>query len=408
MIDPTRRRPGFPAKPSALAAVLAAVFLTLSGSWAYAGGSTPGPAPVPTAPTTTPSFRDVPPTFWAYGAISELARRGIVDGYPDGTFRPQNDMTRAEFATLLDRLFKWKRAPSAVTPFKDVPPDAWYAQAIADGVAAGVIRPKDYGPVALGVWLNPTGALRRDELAEWTVLALRNLNVAPPSHLPTFPDLAPQMPRTPFIDEAAGWGIVNGYPGGFFSASNHATRAEVATVVVRAMKVAGMLPADATFSYQVDPRLASLAATMPFTLLVPAYVPGLWPLQAANWITPPPGPGMQPPPGEDSCEMVFGEPGSHAVLQIYETNWLHPRPHGIPGQKDVVVDAARHLEGISYISSYDNLHKTPDYTLWMQVGDVQVTLTAMSPTSSGLKPADLVAVARSLVPLPLPGGSGHP
>ena len=43
-------------------------------------------------------FSDVTPDSWAYQAVSQLAASGIVNGYPDGTFKGQNDITRYEMA----------------------------------------------------------------------------------------------------------------------------------------------------------------------------------------------------------------------------------------------------------------------------------------------------------------------
>lgn len=49
-------------------------------------------------------FKDVPETHWAYKAIKELAEKGIIKGYEDGTFRPNEPVTRAEIATIISRL----------------------------------------------------------------------------------------------------------------------------------------------------------------------------------------------------------------------------------------------------------------------------------------------------------------
>ncbi len=49
--------------------------------------------------------RDVPPGHWAYQAIEQLVRDGIIEGYPDGTFRPNRTMTRAEFAQAIARAY---------------------------------------------------------------------------------------------------------------------------------------------------------------------------------------------------------------------------------------------------------------------------------------------------------------
>lgn len=46
-------------------------------------------------------FSDVTPDSWAYQAVSQLAQSGIVNGYPDGTFKGQNNITRYEMAQMV-------------------------------------------------------------------------------------------------------------------------------------------------------------------------------------------------------------------------------------------------------------------------------------------------------------------
>ncbi|MBR1681668.1 S-layer homology domain-containing protein, partial [bacterium] len=45
------------------------------------------------------SYEDIPDSHWAYTEIKELNRLGVMKGYPDGKFRPENSITREEFAT---------------------------------------------------------------------------------------------------------------------------------------------------------------------------------------------------------------------------------------------------------------------------------------------------------------------
>jgi len=54
-------------------------------------------------------FADVPTDHWAYQAVNNLQERGIVIGYPDGTFGGKRAMTRYEFAVATDRLMEWVR-----------------------------------------------------------------------------------------------------------------------------------------------------------------------------------------------------------------------------------------------------------------------------------------------------------
>jgi hypothetical protein len=56
------------------------------------------------APAVAQPFADVPTNHWAYDAIAELAAKGLVEGYPDGTFKGDRAMTRYEMAMVVARL----------------------------------------------------------------------------------------------------------------------------------------------------------------------------------------------------------------------------------------------------------------------------------------------------------------
>ena len=46
-------------------------------------------------------FSDVTPDSWAYQSVSQLANAGIINGYPDGTFKGQKNITRFEMAQMI-------------------------------------------------------------------------------------------------------------------------------------------------------------------------------------------------------------------------------------------------------------------------------------------------------------------
>jgi hypothetical protein len=51
-------------------------------------------------------FSDVPSSHYAYQSINSIAKLNITEGYPDGTYRPNNSITRAEFSVFLTRALK--------------------------------------------------------------------------------------------------------------------------------------------------------------------------------------------------------------------------------------------------------------------------------------------------------------
>ena len=106
-------------------------------------------APVATPPavyTTSyqPEFSDLDKASPYYAAIQSLAAYHLMSGYPDGTFRPSDTMTRAEFVAMLAPY--GDPAEDGELPFADVPADYWAAQAIATASANGWLAGmnKDY------------------------------------------------------------------------------------------------------------------------------------------------------------------------------------------------------------------------------------------------------------------------
>lgn len=105
------------------------------------------------APSHTPSrtsvFKDVPTTHTFHQAISWGASTGVAGGYTDGRFRPSQNVTRGEFASLLYRASGQQHTSSTLRGFRDVPREAPHAQAIAwmadtgisSGYADGTFRP---------------------------------------------------------------------------------------------------------------------------------------------------------------------------------------------------------------------------------------------------------------------------
>ncbi|MBD2066282.1 S-layer homology domain-containing protein [Leptolyngbya sp. FACHB-671] len=84
------------------------------------------------------TFPDVRPDDWASVYIQALAERGIIQGFPDGSFRPNDPVTRAQFAVMIGKAFNRGFVRSAI-PFKDVPNNYWAASAIQKAYTAGFL-----------------------------------------------------------------------------------------------------------------------------------------------------------------------------------------------------------------------------------------------------------------------------
>jgi len=124
-------------------------------------------------PTGEPRFRDIK-NNWAKAYITALTEAGIVSGYPDGTFKPERHITRAEMVTMLVRVVKLAdKMDSLQQPepsFTDVAPDHWAFRAVETAHALGIL------PVHFGVVFEPNAATTRAETA-WMVKSLIDLRI---------------------------------------------------------------------------------------------------------------------------------------------------------------------------------------------------------------------------------------
>ena len=89
--------------------------------------------------TDVSEFSDVRASDWYGTTVATLSAMDIVRGYEDGTFRPNAPITRAEFAAIATRFFEETGAEYEPGTFDDVTGDEWFANAIADAVELGLI-----------------------------------------------------------------------------------------------------------------------------------------------------------------------------------------------------------------------------------------------------------------------------
>lgn len=101
----------------------------------------PDAKPEETAPaqTSAPSFTDVPASHWAHASVADAAKMGLIAGFEDGTFRPDQPVTRAQFVVILWRMAGTPET-TASADFDDVAPAAWYAKAVAWASEKGYVN----------------------------------------------------------------------------------------------------------------------------------------------------------------------------------------------------------------------------------------------------------------------------
>ena len=185
------------------------------------------------------TFSDISSDYWARGFIQELANRGVISGFPDGTFRPNDPVTRAQYAAMVRQAFR-RSAIREPQRFVDVPSNYWAADAIREAYITGFLA--GY----------PGNTFRPDEnipRAQVLVSLANGLNYAannsPNGVLQAYNDSnsIPDWAR-PSIAAATERQIVVNYPDvRFLNPNRSATRAEVAAFIYQALVSSGNVAA---------------------------------------------------------------------------------------------------------------------------------------------------------------------
>lgn len=130
-------------------------------------------------------FEDVPPTKHFAEAVNNLAERTIIGGYPDGTFKPGNSITRGQAAAIIAKIIKLDMKNIKNPGFKDVSTENGYYNAIAAMAQEGIIG--GYSDGRYG----PNDPITRGQMASILVKAF---------------DLPRQYDKSPFKDVKWNWG----------------------------------------------------------------------------------------------------------------------------------------------------------------------------------------------------------
>ncbi|ADC49249.1 SLH domain-containing esterase [Alkalihalophilus pseudofirmus OF4] len=174
-----------------------------------------------------PSFSDVPQSHWAFDYIEGLTAKEVIFGYPDGTFKPNNNITRAHFTALLVRAFDLEVSGAAETPFRDVTEaqSAYVLAAYEAGIVSGITE-TTFAPNALITREQMVTMLMR--AYEYETGTTIDINAAL-----SFEDASSISPYAQaYVQYATDLGIISGTADGkLFEPKGAATRAQVATVL---------------------------------------------------------------------------------------------------------------------------------------------------------------------------------
>ncbi|HCA95263.1 MAG TPA: S-layer protein [Cyanobacteria bacterium UBA9226] len=211
------------------------------------------------------NFTDVSSSYWARTFISELAQRDIIAGFPDGSFRPDAPVTRAQFAAMLKKANKefGKQIKRDGTRFVDVPSKYWAFSAIQEAYTTGfmsgypgsVFRPEQNIPREQALVSLANGL--EYSSSSTTVLSYYNDSSSISS-----------WARSPIAAATDNRVVVN-YPNvKTLSPQRNATRAEVAAFIYQALVKEGL--ADVVSSqYIADPTPVATTFTIPAGTTIP-------------------------------------------------------------------------------------------------------------------------------------------
>ncbi|MCP1311886.1 cadherin-like beta sandwich domain-containing protein [Paenibacillus tyrfis] len=168
------------------------------------------------------NYSDVTRMHWAYSTIQELSARHIVNGVTNSSFAPAQDVSRAEFASLLVRILHLKSSETA--SFGDVAGNAWYAKEVSAAYKAGIITGDSRQ------MFEPNRSITREEMAIMLVRAYEYRTGVKLEKASTEISDASMVSdwALPYVNSAIKAKLLTGRQEGLFVPAEHTTRAEAA------------------------------------------------------------------------------------------------------------------------------------------------------------------------------------
>jgi S-layer homology domain len=198
------------------------------------------PAIVATMPivSTAPVFTDIPKQFWGETAITELRKRGVLDDFGTGKFDPTKEITRGEYAKMLDRAFTDKPITPGATSFKDIPKDYPRKEAVDKSVQMGFMS--GYSPTKF----SPNQVIPRYQLQ---ISLAKGLKLPLPSNSDTIlkkftdADNMPKFAREKMAAAVEGGLVIKDKTTDLLKPVQNATRADAAALIYEVLVKEGKI-----------------------------------------------------------------------------------------------------------------------------------------------------------------------
>lgn len=194
-------------------------------------------------------FTDVPPQFWAYNSITKMTKEGFMSGYKNGTFKPNDPLSREEAASLFSKMIGEPPSIMLASSFTDITSDRWSSLAIESVARANIIS--GYGDKTY----RPEQYMSRQEFAVVAdkYLHYQGYRTEDPTALDNihFSDqkfIAPWAQSS--VRELALFGFINYSTTGLFNPEKYVTRSEAAEITYRMLYSKAAETLQATISQQ--------------------------------------------------------------------------------------------------------------------------------------------------------------
>lgn len=174
---------------------------------------------------------------WAESVITQWQNKGLIQGYEDGTFKPGNTITRAEFVTLMNNA-KGFWSEGSIN-FSDVKNGSWFYSAVARAVAAGYVKGYSDGS------FKPGNTITRAEAAVMIANAARLSANEAGAYRFTDVGSIPAWARGS-VGAVVAAGYMTGYPDGSFYANASISRAEAVSSLNRMLGGTAYQPTQPT------------------------------------------------------------------------------------------------------------------------------------------------------------------
>lgn len=180
--------------------------------------------------TKPDKFNDVSKKFWAYDSIEKLSAKKIINGYQDGSFRPNENITREGFVTILVNAYDLFDETSQCN-FDDVNKENWFYSYVASGYKNEIIGGISENEFGTGLYIT------RQDVAVMIFRTLKVINV----DFENIAKFADDDNIADYAKEAVYYlrerGVINGREDGSFDPNGNCTRAECAVMICKALDI---------------------------------------------------------------------------------------------------------------------------------------------------------------------------